>query len=78
MLTTIQENVTVERDGLIQLHTHGFKYNSRLSVVAVIETEKQNVKGDWTSFIEQTAGSLSSMPIHRVFEGECKNREKLL
>jgi len=41
MLTTIQENVTVGRDGLIQLHTHGFEYNSRLSVIAVVETEKK-------------------------------------
>lgn len=39
MLTTIQEDVTVGRDGVIQLHTHGFEYNSRLSVVAVIEKE---------------------------------------
>ena len=39
MLTTIQENVTVGRDGLIQLHTHGFEYNSRLSVVAVVEAK---------------------------------------
>ena len=46
MLTTIQENVMVGRNGLIQLHTHGFKYNSKLSVVAVIETEgKTNSKG---------------------------------
>ena len=41
MLTTIQENVTVGRDGLIQLHVPGFEYNSRLSVVAVIEQEKE-------------------------------------
>ena len=37
MLTTIQENVTVGRDGLIQLHAQGFEFNSRVSVVAVIE-----------------------------------------
>ena len=43
MLTTIQENVTVGHDGMIRLHAHGFKHNSKLSVVAVIETEKQNI-----------------------------------
>ena len=40
MLTTIQESVTVDRNGLIQLHVPGFEYNSRLSVVAVIEEEQ--------------------------------------
>ena len=40
MLTTIQENVIVGNGGVIQLHTHGFKLNSKLSIVAVIETEK--------------------------------------
>ena len=39
MLTTIQESVTVGRDGLIQLHARGLEYNSRISVVAVIEKE---------------------------------------
>ena len=38
MLTTIQESVTVGRDGLIQLHARGLEYNSRISVVAVIES----------------------------------------
>ena len=41
MLTTIQEDVIVGRDGLIHLHVPDFKYNSRLSVVAVIETENR-------------------------------------
>ena len=40
MLTTIQESVTVGHNGLIQLHVPGFEYNSRLSVVAVVEAEK--------------------------------------
>ena len=38
MLTTIQESVTVGRDGLIQLHARDLEYNSRISVVAVIES----------------------------------------
>ena len=76
MLTTIQESVTVDRNGLIQLHVPGFEHNSQLSVVAVIEKENQDI-GDWMSFIEQTAGSLSSMPIHRVLEEEFESREKL-
>ena len=48
MLTTIQENVTVGHNGLIQLHTHGFEYNSRLSVVAVVEKEdlRKRVKNE--------------------------------
>ena len=44
MSTTIKETVTVGRDGLIKLHACGFKCNSKLSVVAVIEKEKSNEK----------------------------------
>ncbi len=42
MLTTIQENVTVGYDGYIHLKVPNLKCNSKLSVVAVIETE--NIK----------------------------------
>jgi hypothetical protein len=34
-------------------------------------------KGDWKSFIEATAGSLSGIPISKSFEGEFENREIL-
>ncbi|MEA3452228.1 MAG: hypothetical protein U9Q83_10055 [Bacteroidota bacterium] len=44
MLTTIQEQVTVGKNGLIQLHAPGFKYNSILSVVAVLEVQKEEVE----------------------------------
>lgn len=44
MLTTIQESVTVDHNGLIQLHVPNFEYNSRLSVVAVIEKEDLSKK----------------------------------
>jgi hypothetical protein len=78
MLTTIQENVTVGHDGLIQLHAHGLKYNTKLSVVAVIETQKTDIEDDWQLFIEKTAGSLNKMPIYRATEINFEKRAELL
>ena len=79
MLTTIQENVTVGRDGLIQLHARGLEYNSRISVVAVIESKKeQNIEEDWQSFIEKTAGALSETPIARYQNMNLEKRSELL
>ncbi len=43
MLTTIQENVIVGNDGVIQLHTYGFKLNSKLSIIAVVEESKEKI-----------------------------------
>ena len=55
MLTTIQENVTVGKNGLIQLHTRGLKYNSRISVVAVLEIEEKK-----TEKVDRQSGSVLS------------------
>lgn len=41
MLTTIQEQVKVRKGGTIILHTHGFRKNTKLSVVAVVEPEEE-------------------------------------
>ena len=63
MLTVIQENVTVGRDGLIELHARGLENNSKVSVVAVIEKEQDGIfqhstkKRDISSFF-QMAGHI--------------------
>ena len=43
MLTTIKENVIVDKNGMIKLNVNTFKANSKLSVIAVIEFDKYSV-----------------------------------
>ncbi len=62
----IQENVTVGNNGIIQLHTQGFKLNSKLSIFAIIEEKKRKKKKETALGILNKYADLNLKPLEKT------------